>query len=118
MVTTDELRMLALSFPEAEESSHLGKPSYRVRGKIFAVEQPDGASVALKMTKDQREANVTLAPDVFQIPKGFSHLAFVIVRLDLIDSDEFRDLLTNAWTLAAPNKLVKARLTSPLPDRS
>lgn len=37
MVTADEVRSLALSLPGAEEHEHWGKPSFRVRNKIFAV---------------------------------------------------------------------------------
>ncbi len=108
MVTNDELRQLALELPEAEEHPHWDKPSYRVRGKIFAVEQPDGATALLKMSLEEREAQVTLAPDIFSVPEKYATLAYVFVRLDRIDRDELRSLLAAAWREVAPKTLVKS----------
>ena len=36
MVSADEARRIALALPDAVELDHHGKPSFRVRGKIFA----------------------------------------------------------------------------------
>ncbi len=36
MITADQARDLALALPEAVEQDHHGRPSFRVRGKIFA----------------------------------------------------------------------------------
>lgn len=108
MVTTDEVRSLALSLPEAEEHEHWGKPAFRVRNKIFAVIQPDGASLVIKTTKDDRAAYTTMAPEVFQLPDSFTNMAYMIVRMDRVDPEEFRDLLMQAWKLVSPKNLVKA----------
>jgi hypothetical protein len=35
-MTPDDFRKIALSFPQAIESSYLSHPDFRVRGKIFA----------------------------------------------------------------------------------
>lgn len=35
-MTPDDARALALALPDAVEQDHHGKPSFRVRGKIFA----------------------------------------------------------------------------------
>lgn len=107
MVTTDELRRLALELPEAEEHAHWDKPSYRVRGKIFAVEQPDGVTALLKMSLEEREISVSAAPDVFKVPEKYAKLAYVFVRLDRIERDELRALLAGAWMQVAPKSLVK-----------
>jgi predicted DNA-binding protein (MmcQ/YjbR family) len=39
-MTEDDFRKLALSLPEAEESSHMNHPDFRVGGKIFATAKP------------------------------------------------------------------------------
>ncbi|HEV3460901.1 MAG TPA: MmcQ/YjbR family DNA-binding protein [Candidatus Dormibacteraeota bacterium] len=36
MTTVRQLRRIALWLPEATEQDHHGRPSFRVRGKIFA----------------------------------------------------------------------------------
>ncbi len=35
-MNTNDFRRIALSFPGAEESSHMGQPDFRVGGRIFA----------------------------------------------------------------------------------
>jgi hypothetical protein len=35
-VSADEARTIALALPEVVEADHHGRPSFRVRGKIFA----------------------------------------------------------------------------------
>jgi len=113
VVTIDEVRILALSLPETEEVEHWGKPSFRVRNKIFAVIQLDGVSLVTKTTQDDRLAYTTMAPEVYRIPDSFSNLAFMNVRMDRIDSNEFRNLLTLAWSLVSPKKVVKAYHVAP-----
>ncbi|MFD0958359.1 MmcQ/YjbR family DNA-binding protein [Paenibacillus chungangensis] len=108
MVTIDEVRSLALSFPETEEFEHWGKPSFRVRNKIFAVIQPDEVSLVIKTTIDDRLAYTAMAPEVFRMPDSFNNLTFMIVRIDRVKPDEFRDLLMLAWRLVSPKKVVKA----------
>ncbi|CAM3674065.1 MmcQ/YjbR family DNA-binding protein [Brevibacillus invocatus] len=108
MVTTDDVRGLALSLPETEEHEHWGKCSFRVRNKIFAVIQPDGVSVAMKTTHDNRDAYTSMAPEVFHVPDSFAKLSYMMVRIDRIDQKECSDLLIQAWKLVSPKKLVKA----------
>ncbi|USG64402.1 MmcQ/YjbR family DNA-binding protein [Brevibacillus ruminantium] len=94
--------------PETEEHEHWGKLSFRVRNKIFAVIQPDGVSVAIKTTHDNRDAYTSIAPEVFRVPDSFAKLSFMMVRIDRINQKEFGDLLIQAWKLVSPKKLVKA----------
>ena len=40
MITAGAARKMALRLPEAEERGHWGRPSFRVRNKIFATLWP------------------------------------------------------------------------------
>ena len=54
-MTADGFRRAALSFPEAEERSHMKHPDFRVRGKIFAtLGYPDKTRGMVKLTPDQQ----------------------------------------------------------------
>jgi hypothetical protein len=108
MVTAEQARTISLSLPEAEEHDHWGKPSFRVRNKIFAVIQEDGVSLVVKTTRDDRTAYTTMDPDVYSVPTSFSNLNYMIVRLDLISSAEFRDVLVQAWRCVSPKRLIAA----------
>jgi hypothetical protein len=95
-ITIDEVRNLALSLPETKEENHWGKPSFRVRGKIYAVIQEDQTSLVAKTTKDQRLANTTMAPDIYSVPDRFQNLNYMKVRIDRIPINEFRSVLIHA----------------------
>ncbi|MCU6711544.1 MmcQ/YjbR family DNA-binding protein [Paenibacillus sp. J5C_2022] len=108
MVTTDDVRNLALSLPETEQMEHWGKPSFRVRNKIFAVIQPDGKSLVIKTTQDDRLAYTMMDPDVYRVPDSFNNLAFMVIRLDRVAFEECHNLIIQAWRLVTPKKVVKA----------
>src|SRR5688572_6917642 len=69
-VTADEFRKLALSFPEATESAHMGHPDFRVRGKIFATLGPDEDWGMVKLTADQQASFVSRESDVSHPANG------------------------------------------------
>ena len=54
-MTEDEYRQLALSLPEAAESSHMRHPDFRVRGKIFATLSPNQSRGVVLLTREQQE---------------------------------------------------------------
>ena len=70
-MTENDFRKLALSLPDTEESSHMNHPDFRAGGKIFATLRAPAAGFGMvKLTRDQQEMFVELAPDVFQPVKG------------------------------------------------
>jgi len=69
-MTPKEFRKSALSFPEAEESSHMGHPDFRVKGKIFATLGPDEDWGMVKLTSEQQAPVVKEQPAVFQPASG------------------------------------------------
>ena len=53
-MTLDQARKLALALPEAVESSHMGRPDFRVSKKIFASVH-DPSRLVVKLTPEQQE---------------------------------------------------------------
>lgn len=108
MITVDRIREVALSFPEAKEVEHWGKPSFRVNNKIFAVIQEDGVTLTIKTAGEDRTIYTTMAPEIYSVPESFSKLNYMMVNLNLVDPQELNELLTKAWESVAPKKIVKA----------
>lgn len=104
-ITVDEVRQLALSLPETEEKEHWGKPSFRVRGKVYAVIQEDYRSVVVKTTQDERLAKMTMEPDIYSLPDSFQNLNYMKVRIDRMPQDAFRAVLLRAWQLVVPKRV-------------
>ena len=60
----DQFRELALSFSETEECSHMGRPRFRVGGKILTTLGPDGGLGIVKLQAKQQPA-ITRTDAVF-----------------------------------------------------
>ena len=109
-MTAEQFRRLALSFPEAVESSHMNHPDFRVRGgKIFAtLAYPDKKWGMVKLTPEQQDEFVRSAPDVFVLVKGgWGRGGATSVRLRMAKIGELRPAMAAAWCNAAPKKLAR-----------
>ncbi len=104
----DDVRALALALPEAEEHDHFGRPSFRVRGKIF-VTLPAPGRANLKLPRDEHEALLAERPAAFtDVVWGSLHRTGV--ALEAIERDELAELVELAWAEVAPKRLVRERL--------
>jgi len=110
--TLETLRQLCLALPETTERLSHGEPTWFVRGKKtfvmyanhhhddrlgFWCAAPDGA----------QEALVGSDPERFFVPPYVGHRGWLGVRLDVpVDWDQIADLVTDAYRVVAPRKLV------------
>jgi len=105
-MTADEFRELALSMPEAIESSHMNHPDFRVRGKIFATFGPDEAWGMVKLTPEQQAIFVRSEPKVFQpVNGGWGRKGATTVQLEEATEPSVRQAMIAAWRNTAPKKL-------------
>jgi len=105
-LTQGEMRVMALALPEAHESSHMGTPDFRVRNKIFATIPPTSPGrVVLKMTPANVDALVRRDPATFvDVWRG----RWIGIELARLTREEIRELMADAWQVAAPKSVVKA----------
>jgi len=104
-LTEERVRAFALSLPEAAESSHHGTPDFRVRNKIFATLPPAGGAVNVKCRPEDVDALVRLDPESFRDAWGVRWLG---IDLGRVEAERVRELIVDAWRLAAPRALVRA----------
>ena len=101
-----DLRRLALALPEAEEHDHFGRPSFRVRGKIF-VTLPEPGRANLKLPREEHEALVASDPETFGTIT-WGQLIRTSVLLERVGAGELAELVEEAWRGVAPKRLVAA----------
>lgn len=100
-MTINDFRRIALSFEDAEESSHMGAPDFRVGGRIFATlaSQKQGYG-NLMLTMEQQTAFVEELPQVFlPIPGGWGRMGMTHIRLAAASEDVLTGALHTAWRL-------------------
>lgn len=103
----DDVRAIALSLHSAEEAGHHGRPSWRVRGRIFAtLWTPSQLNVMLD--EGEIAAAVQAWPDACS-PFLWGGVARA-VQVDLTAAPEplVRELLEEAWARAAPRAIRRA----------
>lgn len=111
MSSAEEFRRFALALPEAEERETWGHPTFRIRDKMFAALSDDGASASVKATKDEQKALLAEEPEIFSFPAYVGRHGWVGIDVTRIDADHLRELITEAWRLTAPKRLVKTHDT-------
>jgi hypothetical protein len=110
-MTADGFRRIALALPEALESAHMAHPDFRVGGKIFAtLGYPDAGHGMVKLTAEQQELFMRVAPEVFAPAKGtWGRAGSTTVDLKRARAATLRDALAAAWRNAAPKRLAATR---------
>ena len=108
-MTAEEFRQLALSFPEAEERSHMDHPDFRVGGKIFATIAPDGVRGMVKLTPEQQAVLTRTDPTAFEPASGaWGRNGSTMMTFANADETTARQALAAAWKNTAPKKLIQS----------
>jgi hypothetical protein len=96
-----DFRRIALSFPGAEESSHMGAADFRVGGHIFATLASAKQGYGnIKLTLEQQQQFVEELPKVFlPIPGGWGRTGMTHIVLASASEDVLRGALQAAWKL-------------------
>ena len=102
------VRRIALSLPEAEERETWETATFRVRNKIFVMFSDREREVWIKSNFDEQRALTQTDPDTFFVPPYVGPSGWVGVRIRSVDRDELLELVTEAWRLTAPKRLVVA----------
>ena len=106
MVTTDTVRLLALSLPDAVEEPHNGRPSFRVRRKIFAVLHTEEKRAVLKLSAVDQSVFDDYDPAIFHpVDGGWGRQGWTVVELPKVKKEVFREALLSAWLQVAPKSL-------------
>lgn len=116
MATIEDVRRIALSFPETVEKPLYGTPGFRVKDKAFARLREEGdVLVVWCADEEEKERYIAAQPEIFFSLPHYDGYALVLVRLPAIEVEELRDVLTEAWLLRAPRRLA-AEFAAGLPS--
>jgi hypothetical protein len=124
----EQVRAIALRFPETEEKLSHGAPSFHVRGKLYLQfidhhQHPDDGRIAVwcKSTLEEQRRLVERHPARFFVPPYVGVRGWVGVNVDAANADwiELSILVEDAWRSVAPPRVVRGeavpRAVPPLP---
>lgn len=107
-MTSAEFRRLALALSHAVEQAHMGRPDFRVGGKIFAALDRAGARATVKLTPEQQDVLISAEPAMFTPCNGaWGVKGWTYLMLAAADEETATSALRMAWRNTAPAKLAR-----------
>jgi hypothetical protein len=111
-VTIDDVRDVTLSLPRTTEGVVRGRVKFYV-GRIVYVAMEREGIMGFAHPREWREAAIEAEPHKFVMPTGVDFkYKWLYVRMDAIDAGEMRELVTDAWSMVVPRKVLDAYLGS------
>ncbi|MFN3523849.1 MAG: MmcQ/YjbR family DNA-binding protein [Phenylobacterium sp.] len=109
-MTREEMRVIVLSFPGAEEGTSYGRPSFKVNGKFFTrLRAEDDSLVLMEVGFDEREMLMEADPGTFHFTAHYKDYPCVLARLDSLHPGSLEAFLDRRWRKIVPRAAVKAR---------
>jgi len=100
------VRSFALSLPEAEERETWETATFRVRNKIYVMFDEKERHLWIRSTHDEQQALIAMDPEAFFVPSYVGSKGWIGVVVSKADRGEVEDLITEAWRMTAPKRLV------------
>ena len=110
-MTVDEVRALCLSLPRTTEHLIHDRVKFRIKQIVYVAFSRDEELMGFAYPKDERDALIASEPTKFQLPRA-SDLRYnwVVARVDALDPDEMRELVTEAWRMCVPKYVAAEHL--------
>jgi hypothetical protein len=109
VVTVADVRAVALTLPRTHEAVVRGRIKFRVGQIVYVAFSRDETLMGFGFPKEEREWLVGTEPDKFMMPRESDlRYSWVVARLELLDAEEMRGLVIDAWSLCVPKKLSAA----------
>jgi hypothetical protein len=108
-VTFDEVRKIALAWPEVEDGTSYGTPALKVRKKLLVRLKEDGDSLVMPgVPPDERDMLVESQPKVFYFTNHYKVYPMVLILLSRTKRATVEPLLRRQWRTLASKAAVKA----------
>jgi hypothetical protein len=102
VVTFDDLRKIALAWPEVEDGTSYGTPALKVRKKMLARLREDGDSLVMPgVPPDERDMLVESQPKIFHFTDHYKDHSIVLIRLSKAKPATVEPLLRRHWRALA-----------------
>jgi hypothetical protein len=107
-MTFEDVRKLALTWPEVEDGTSYGTPALKVRKKLLVRQREDNDSLVMPgVPPDEREMLVESQPKIFYFTDHYRDYPMVLVRLSKAKRGVVEPLLRRHWRSLASKAAVK-----------
>jgi len=107
-MTFDDIRKLALTWPEVEDGTSYGTPALKVRNKMLVRLREDGDSLVMPaVPQDERAMLVESQPKIFYFTDHYKDYPMVLIRLSKAKRAIVEPLLRRHWRTLASKAVVR-----------
>lgn len=111
MVTTAEVRAVALSLPRTEEHLIYDRVKFRVGRIVYAALSRDETILGFGFPREERAALIAAEPDRFLLERASdARYQWIDARMDTLSATEMREFVTDAWRMVVPKRVAAAHL--------
>lgn len=104
-MTFDDVRAIALQWPEVVAGSSYGTPALKVRGKLLTRLKEDGESLVIQgVERDERALLVEMQPHIFYFTDHYRDWPIVLLRLPEASRETVETFLLRRWRALASKK--------------
>ena len=105
MMTFEDVKAVALMLPEVKASEKYdGSTVLKAGGSFLAGiatdESADADTLVVRMEHEERQYLLEDAPDTYYVTAHYERHPVVLVRMEVLEQDALRDLLSVSWRLA------------------
>ena len=113
MASLEDVRRIAMSLPRTSEHLIRDHTKFRVGRLVYASVSADEERIGFGFPKEERVALVDSEPDKFMMPlRSDERYNWVRARLPVLDDDELREILIDAWCMVVSKKAAASYLHS------
>lgn len=107
MVTVDDVRRIAADLPGSYEVVVRDRIKFRVGRYVYIAFSRDETVMGFAYPREERDALVASDPETFLPPDPVDvRYQWVQARMAALDEDQLRELVVDAWRIAAPKRLI------------
>jgi hypothetical protein len=107
MVTVDDVRRIAAELPGSYEVVVRDRVKFRVGRYVYLAFSRDETIMGFGYLREERDALVASDPDTFLPPaRADERYNWVQARMSKLDEPQLRELVVDAWRIAAPKRLI------------
>ena len=108
-MTFDDVRSIALAWPEVEDGTSYGTPALKVRKKMLVRLKEDGDSLVMPgVPPDERDMLVESQPKLFYFTEHYRDYPMLLIRLSKAKRGAVEPLLRRRWQALASQAARKA----------
>jgi hypothetical protein len=108
MISNNQFKKLAMSFPEVLEAPHFENLSYTIKKKIFVTHNQKENRCCVRLSQEEQPLFCMIDANlIYSVPNKWGKYGWTLVNLKAIDKEMLMEVLTAAYCTVAPPKLAE-----------